>query len=53
MTGIAAGIKGEVELGDILVFNPSWDSGSGKLKSMTMVKIFLKLIQNKKQLMEI
>ena len=32
MTGIAAGIKGEVELGDILVFNPSWDSGSGKLK---------------------
>ena len=32
MTGIAAGIKGEVELGDIIVFNPSWDSGSGKLK---------------------
>lgn len=32
MTGIAAGIKGEVELGDILIFNPSWDSGSGKLK---------------------
>ena len=32
MTGIAAGIKGEVELGDILVVNPSWDSGSGKLK---------------------
>jgi len=32
MTGIAAGIKGQVELGDILVINPSWDSGSGKLK---------------------
>ena len=32
MTGIAAGIKDEVELGDILVINPSWDSGSGKLK---------------------
>ena len=32
MTGIAAGIKDEVMLGDILVINPSWDSGSGKLK---------------------
>lgn len=43
MTGIAAGIKGEVELGDILVFNPSWDSGSGKLK----------VDENEKQLFEI
>jgi nucleoside phosphorylase/CheY-like chemotaxis protein len=32
MTGIVAGIYGEVELGDILVVNPSWDSGSGKIK---------------------
>lgn len=32
MTGIAAGIEGEVKLGDILVINPSWDSGSGKVK---------------------
>ena len=32
MTGIAAGIEDEVKLGDILIANPSWDSGSGKLK---------------------
>lgn len=32
MTGIAAGVKGNIELGDILVANPSWDSGSGKIK---------------------
>jgi nucleoside phosphorylase len=32
MTGIAAGIEGEVALGDILIANPSWDSGSGKIK---------------------
>jgi nucleoside phosphorylase len=31
MTGIAAGIVGKVELGDILVASPSWDWGSGKL----------------------
>jgi nucleoside phosphorylase len=31
MTGIAAGIAGKVELGDILVASPSWDWGSGKL----------------------
>lgn len=33
MTGIAAGIKGEVELGDLLVFEYSWDYNSGKIKS--------------------
>lgn len=32
MTGIAAGIKDEVSLGDILVVNPSWDFGAGKIK---------------------
>jgi len=32
MTGIAAGIKGKVNLGDILIANPSWDSGAGKIK---------------------
>ena len=32
MTGIAAGVKGQVELGDILVATPIWDSGAGKLK---------------------
>ncbi|NMM03547.1 response regulator [Paraburkholderia sp. RP-4-7] len=31
MTGIAAGVKGEVALGDIMVADPSWDWGSGKL----------------------
>lgn len=31
MTGICAGIKGRVELGDILVADPTWDWGSGKL----------------------
>jgi nucleoside phosphorylase len=31
MTGIAAGVKGKVNLGDILIANPSWDWGSGKL----------------------
>lgn len=33
MTGIAAGIEGEVELGDLLVFEYSWDYNSGKIKS--------------------
>lgn len=31
MTGVAAGVPGEAELGDILVADPSWDWGSGKL----------------------
>jgi nucleoside phosphorylase len=30
MTGIAAGIRGECEVGDILVADPVWDWGSGK-----------------------
>jgi nucleoside phosphorylase len=41
MTGIAAGIKGDVKLGDILVANPTWDSGSGKFKeAQTGEKVF-------------
>jgi nucleoside phosphorylase/CheY-like chemotaxis protein len=32
MSGIAAGIKGEVELGDILVCDQCWDGASGKIK---------------------
>jgi nucleoside phosphorylase len=32
MAGITAGIKGQVNLGDILVADPSWDYGSGKIK---------------------
>lgn len=31
MTGVAAAVNGEAELGDILVADPSWDWGSGKL----------------------
>ena len=30
MTGIAAGIRGKTEMGDVIVANPSWDGGSGK-----------------------
>lgn len=33
MSGISAGIKGEVELGDILIADQVWDGASGKLKS--------------------
>ena len=31
MAGICAGVKGKVELGDILVADQSWDYGSGKI----------------------
>lgn len=30
MVGILAGVRGECELGDVLVADPSWDYGSGK-----------------------
>ena len=30
MTGIAAGIEGKVEIGDILIADPCWDWGNGK-----------------------
>lgn len=33
MTGIAAGIEGKVQLGDLLVFEYSWDYNSGKIKT--------------------
>jgi nucleoside phosphorylase len=33
MVGIAAGIENEVAIGDIIVADPSWDWGSGKLKT--------------------
>lgn len=32
MTGIAAGVRGNNNLGDILVADPSWDYGSGKIE---------------------
>lgn len=35
MLGIAAGRKGEVELGDIIAVSESWDYGSGKIKPET------------------
>lgn len=31
MAGIAAAVKGQAKLGDILIADPSWDWGSGKL----------------------
>lgn len=34
MTGICAGRFGKVNLGDVIVANPSWDWGSGKLDSV-------------------
>lgn len=33
MSGIAAGIKGEVQLGDILIADQVWDGASGKLRT--------------------
>jgi len=41
MTGIAAAVKGEAELGDILVADPSWDWGSGKLTLRNGKPVFL------------
>jgi nucleoside phosphorylase/CheY-like chemotaxis protein len=32
MSGIAAGIKGDIELGDILIAEEVWDAASGKLR---------------------
>lgn len=31
MTGITAGVRGKVELGDILIADPCWDWGNGKI----------------------
>jgi nucleoside phosphorylase/CheY-like chemotaxis protein len=31
MTGITAGVRGKVQLGDVIVADPCWDWGSGKL----------------------
>lgn len=32
MVGICGGVKGEVNLGDLVIANTSWDYGSGKIK---------------------
>jgi nucleoside phosphorylase/CheY-like chemotaxis protein len=41
MTGIAAGIRGTSNFGDILVTESSFDSGSGKIKTNTAGESFL------------
>jgi len=40
MTGIAAGIKGECDLGDVVVGDPTWDYGSGKWASRGSKRVF-------------
>lgn len=41
MTGICAGVDGRTELGDIIVGDPVWDWGAGKLSEKSGEKIFL------------
>lgn len=41
MTGICAGVDGKTELGDIIVGDPVWDWGAGKLSEKSGEKIFL------------
>lgn len=41
MAGIAAAVKGEAEIGDILVADPSWEWGSGKLTIRDKKVVFL------------
>lgn len=40
MAGITAGIRGKVELGDIIAADPSWDYGNGKKSLKDNVAIF-------------
>lgn len=40
MCGIAGGVKGEVEIGDIVVANVVWDYSSGKLQSESRKTVF-------------
>lgn len=48
MTGITAGVKDKgVQLGDILVADPSWDYGAGKIKDISGERVFL---QDSKQI---
>lgn len=39
--GITAGVRGRVELGDVLVADPSWDWGSGKFSVESGTPIFV------------
>ncbi|ROM54153.1 hypothetical protein BK649_11070 [Pseudomonas canadensis] len=41
MTGIAAGVAGDTDIGDILVADPCWDWGSGKLTVKDEKVVFL------------
>lgn len=41
MTGIAAGVVGDTDIGDILVADPCWDWGSGKLTVRNKKVVFL------------
>ncbi|MEB6538929.1 response regulator [Serratia plymuthica] len=41
MTGICAGVDGRTDLGDIIVGDPVWDWGAGKLSEKSGEKIFL------------
>lgn len=40
MTGICAGTAGDIQLGDIVVANPTWDYGSGKFSDKDGQKVF-------------
>lgn len=40
MAGIAAGIRGKVQLGDVIAADPSWDYGNGKRSLKDKVPIF-------------
>lgn len=40
MPGISAGIRGKVELGDVIIADPSWDYGNGKRSLKDKVSIF-------------
>lgn len=44
MTGICAGVRGGVELGDLIVADPSWDYGSGKMTAQNILQPDLRQI---------
>lgn len=41
MLGICAGRAGKVQLGDVIIADPTWDWGSGKIESRNKVPTFL------------
>ncbi|EKN6193515.1 TPA: response regulator [Yersinia enterocolitica] len=41
MTGICAGIEGKTSLGDIIIADPVWDWGAGKISEVNNERIFL------------